>query len=146
MAVGDNELLHRSFLPTDVNEEGKLSSTAFNDPQFRPSVDRALLRPNPKDTQRTPECGIAQLLTVEVRAVDSVARMDLPSGDAPEAYRVDVVERPVEPDHDLGIPANPAHAQIESDPELSNASRFKRLKEALSQLANSRDWPIQPKR
>lgn len=146
MSVDDQELLRRSFWPADVSAEGKLSSTAFNDPHFCPSVDRALLRPDPAHTQRTPDCGVAQLLTVEVRAIDSVDRTDLDRGQPPQTYRVDVIERPVEEDEARGISANPAHAQIESDPALSNASRFKRLKEALSQLADSRDWLIEPRR
>lgn len=147
MAVGDDEMVHRSFLPNDVTPEGKLSSTAFNDPYHCPSVDRARLRPDPADTQRGPDCGVAQLLTQEIRAIDTVERTDVPNGQQiAQFYRIDVIEKPVEPGNEQGIPPNPAHAQIESDPELANQKRFRKMKEALSRLADRREWLIQPRR
>jgi len=59
----------------------------------------------------------------------------------PGHYNIDVIERPVVADEANGIRANPAHSRVESDPAIENASRFKRLKEALALLAV---WAIEP--
>lgn len=144
--VSDDEILYRSvpnhpdcFSTADGNV--RFSSSAFNDRAQKVSVDRAQLVKSGEDTKFSETDGVVALLTEHVRAIDSVKQEE----NGP-AYRIDVIARPVDADEEQGIKANPAHAQVESAPELANKSRFKKLKEALAQLATRAGWHLEPSR
>lgn len=139
--VEDDEFLHRSVRQewaVLVDGELRLSSQAFNDPSLKPSVDRARMRPA-VESKRSPTDGICCLLTSEVRSITTVMHQALM-----RPYEVDVKARPIEPDNERGEPANPAHAQIEVEPEFESRSRFNKLKDALCRLASARGWTLQP--
>jgi len=137
MAVEDGEDLRRRFQKAHIADDGHLSSNAFNCKQRRPSVDRANLRPNLRESQFEPTDGLLHLVAAEVRAV-CVPR----EGEVPGDYGIDVVERPLTAT-DLYGP-NPSHACIETNPVLANDKRFRRLKIALAILAETRPWLIAP--
>lgn len=142
------ELLHRSINPEDViYTEGawSLSTTAFNDRNKKPSVDRVAIRPDAHQTKRGPDCGVVALLTHEVR-VEALVPLppDTPASDTSN-YVVDVFARPIEKDNPPGEPENRSHAQIESAPEPTG-SRFRKLKEALCRLAERRGFVVAPVR
>lgn len=84
---------------------------------------------------------VLRLVALHVRGVDTV-QIKPPFSDA---YRVDVVPKPIGKDDPDGDPENPSHAQIESDPAVDNDTRFKKLKEALCRLAaETGTWAIAP--
>jgi hypothetical protein len=147
--VDDAEILHRS-VPTEAvawtSAGWHLSSEAFNDRSWKPSVDRRNERPNAEESKKAQSDGIAQLLAYEIRECNAVIQ----NPDAPEqqqvAYKLDVKPDPIEEGNPENLPANPAHALVECAPALANKSRFKKVKEALCRLAERRDWVIQPLR
>jgi hypothetical protein len=132
--------LYRSLRPDDVGTAGKIKSTAFNDRLKRqPSVDQAKLRASPEESKKNPEDGIAVLVAGEVRAI-SVA-VDAKDG---AKHNIDVVPDPIERNEQEGVEENLAHALIVSTPDFINPTRFKLLKHALAELANSRERLIEP--
>lgn len=142
--VSDDEVLYRSVQNhpdyfSMVDGKVRFSASAFNDRTHKVSVDRARLRQSAEETKFSSTDGVVALLTLDVRGIDSVEQTDT---GAP--YRIDVIPRPIKADQAQGIKENPAHAQVESAPELANRSRFKRLKEALAQLANRGGWHMEP--
>ncbi len=132
--VADAECLYRSVKKDHCQADPvhKVTSGAFLDPQYRPSVDRAHLRNHdPSRTLQDPTDGIVMLVTAEVRAIEGVRRS------APDVtYRVDVEPRPE--------PGNPAHAEIYLDPAPPNRGAFDKLRLQLARLANKREWAIKP--
>ena len=141
--VSNDEFLYRSVPNSPdcfsmVDGKVRFSSSAFNDRAWKVSVDRAQLVESAEETKFNQTDGVVALLTLDVRAIDSVKQDE----NGP-AYRIDVVARPIEEDKDQGIEANPAHAQVESAPDLANKSRFKKLKEALAQLATRAGWHLE---
>lgn len=124
--------------------EGRLrfSSTAFNDPGRKPSVDRAKLRNSPEETKWDPTDGVVSLVAFEVRAI-KVENTEATKDD-PSHYSVDIVPRPIPAGNPEQLPENMAHAQIESDPVMASGSRFRKLKEALAQIADHRGWLVEP--
>lgn len=144
MLISDDENIYRSIpnhpdMVTMVEGKPRFSSSAFNDRTQKVSVDQASLREYPEQSKMSETDGIVSLITAEVRAIDSVA-----DADSGLPYRIDVIERPIIAGNPDGLPENLAHAQVESAPELSNKSRFKKLKEALARLATNRGWLIGP--
>ena len=123
----------------------RLTSEAFNDPILKPSVDRASIRTNAADSLRGVGHGIAQLLTVEVRACKKVIQNPWAKNPAEQIpYKLLVTADPVEDGNAQGLPPNPSHALIETDPALANPSRFRKVKDALCRLAEQRPWVVQP--
>ncbi|WP_371142387.1 hypothetical protein [Burkholderia cepacia] len=144
--VDDAEALYRRAPKGCIAyEDGKerISTTAFNDRNNKPSVDRAKLRNSPEDTKHAPTDGIIELSAAEVRGIRDVEITD-PQTQPPTYYVVDVVPRPVDADEEQGIKENPAHAQIEATPHADANSRFRKIKEALAVIANQRGWLIRP--
>lgn len=132
--VADQEWLHRRVTAQHCRsiDPPLLSSTAFNDPGKKPSVDRASMR-RAEQTQRDPTDGVARLQTIAVRKL-VVDRTDPPEGE-PTIYEIDVWARP--------LADNTAHAQIEPLPEMTG-SRFLKMKERLARLAQEQGWAIHP--
>ena len=128
----DDEWLHRRVRHAEchrVQSPKLLSSSAFNDPGKRPSVDRAALRAAAL-TKVEANDGVVRLLTASVRGIGiPIAAPNPPN------FEVDVWAR-IEPE-------TAAHAQIEPAPNMSR-SRFDKLKEALARLAETEDWVIEP--
>lgn len=144
--VGDDEELYRrvphdpSFF-TNVDGRLRISSSAFNDPGQKPSVDRAKLRAGPHETKKHLTDGIVLLAANEVRAIRDISR----SGNAaPSVYEIDVIPRPIVQGNPQGEPENLAHAQIEANPTFETQGRFKKLKEKLALLASQRGWLVTP--
>jgi hypothetical protein len=146
--VDNAEVLYRRIKYDWVSRDDagslRLSSQAFADKGLKPSVNRAALAPDPATTKFEETDGIAQLVTEEVRGIDTVLR----NPQAPPAqhvpYRIDVIERPIAPGNPEGLPENLAHAQIESDPVLENRTRFDKVKDALARLAERRPLIVEP--
>lgn len=140
-------LFRRIRLDSVVYDQGKLrlSTQAFSDRGFKPSVNRCSLAPDPTSTKHDDTDGVAVLLAEEVRKIDTVIRNPSAPQQVQEPYRLDVIARPIEAGNPDGEPENLAHAQIESDPVLENKSRFDKVKEALVRLAQSRPLVIEPR-
>lgn len=115
----------------DSNGNLRFSSTAFNDPSEKPSVNRACINSDPELVKRHTTHGVVTLIVGDVRSIEVPINHKDPSIN----YSVDVKHRP-EVD-------NPSHAQIESAP-APTGSRFKRIKEKLAQLADSAGWTCKP--
>jgi hypothetical protein len=143
--VDDAEDLYRS-IRADSDEysyqDGRLffSSSAFDDRDMTPSVDRSSIRTSPADARRSPSDGVAKVLTADVRNFCKVPIFEngKPIGD----HAVDAIHRPIE--NDPVEPDNLAHCQIECNPLIANGSRFKKLKAALASLANRHGFVVKP--
>ena len=146
--VDDVEVLYRAVRANAdeyrLETDGRLRFTAnaFKDSLCKPSVDRSNLRNDPRDTRFSPSDGVTSLITKDVRAIGTVLVMNPDGRTVKQVYRVDALHRPVikseaEPRD------NPAHCQIECDPEIRN-THFKKLKEALALLATQRGWIVEP--
>jgi hypothetical protein len=142
-----DELLHRSIRPDEVVVDSsgwRLLSTAFNAPDKKPSVDRARIRQDPKESLLAANNGIVQLVTEEVRTGENIyLNPAAKPPDEKKAYKVDVFARPIPEGNVDDVPANAAHAQIESTPELTG-THFKKLKDKLCRLAQARPFVIRP--
>lgn len=144
--IMDREILYRR-VPHDKNlyfiqPDGvvKVSSSAFLDPFFRPSVDRAeLCKYDPRKTQLKPTDGIVSLVTLDVRSITIERNNE--DGMPIQTFKVDVEHMPIQ--DNPTIPDNIAHAEIYTDPACSNRKVFHRLREKLAQLANQRPWEIE---
>ena len=115
----------------DEAGRGRLSSQAFTDRNFRPSVDRSrLCAGDPRHTQFSDSDGVVSLLTADVREIsfmhDSVT------------YQGEVIADPIGP-------ANLAHAVISTAPPISQRNVFRKLLERLGHLAEVRGWMIEPR-
>jgi hypothetical protein len=138
--VLDSEILYRCIFYGRnwyKHEQGRLliSSQAFSDRNFQPSVDRASLRRNnPCLTQCDSKDGVVSLLTCEVRLIDVSQNNE--KGNPIHPYKIDVVPRPMD--------TNDSHAQIEASPEYKNKAPFRKVQERLAYLANQRSWEIFP--
>ena len=120
----------------------RLSTSAFNDSAFKPSVDRARLNGNdPKRTQKKPSDGVVKLIAQEVRSIAGVVKYEV-DGREQTKFKIDVIPDPIEP-QDGGC-GNPAHALIVADPSIGTQGMFKKLKESLARLAEAHGWIIEP--
>lgn len=145
--VKDNETLFRRVRYDSVSYERgvlRLSSQAFADKGLKPSVNLASLSPDPSKTRMDEYDGVAQLVAIEVRSIDSVIKNPAAPVADQVAYKLDVVARPIYACNETQEDENLAHAQIESDPLLENRSRFDKVKDALARLAERRPLPIAP--
>jgi hypothetical protein len=145
--VTDDETLYRRVPCIEglyvIQADGsvKVSSAAFSDRSFRPSVDRAELCHNdPRKTQREPQDGVVSVVTRDVRSIDTVVQNDT-DGKLIQAFRIDVEHVPIL-NHPT-LPDNAAHSEIYMNPACPNKSVFRKLLERLAQLANERPWEIE---
>ncbi len=136
--VADDEVLYRRVpaLREYFKVEGettRISSQAFSDRQFRPSVDRAaLLNDDPSRTQQDPTDAVVRLVAGEVRAIASVEQRN-EKGETTLRHVIDVEPVP--------LPQNPAHAEIFAIPDFASKGVFRKLQESLARLA---PWEIPP--
>jgi hypothetical protein len=147
--VADDEILYRripygkGLYAIQTNGTVRISSQAFSDRNFRPSVDRAELCHNdPRRTQRELSDGVASILTANVRSIDTVVQND-ENRKTIQAFAVDVEHAPIINHPEL--PDNLAHAEIHTNPECPNKTVFRKLCEKLAQLASERPWEIEPR-
>lgn len=145
--VEDDEVLYRrvprkeGLYVATPDRKIRVSSAAFSDPGYRPSVDRARMCGNdPRKTQQDVTDAVVSVVTRDVRGIDTVVQNDS-NGRPIRAFCVDVEHVPVF-DHPV-LPDNHAHAEIYLIPEVSNKSVFRKLCERLSKLANERPWEIE---
>ena len=143
--VKDKEKLYRRVRDIAGNykrmEDGRcrVSSAAFGDRTYKPSVDRAKLRNNdPRKTQVELTDFVTRVMCNEVRLISTV-----PGTQGKQCRTIDVKPYPIW-NHDT-LPNNPAHAQILALPEIEINERraFEKLTKALSRLANS-NWELGP--
>lgn len=144
--IEDAEVLIRSIradLPYST-EDGilRLPSTAFNDRNCKPSVDRVCMKVSPDDCKLKATDGLVCLIAGEVRAL-KWAQMDKSGKATGTNCEVDILHRPVDPNNPDGLPENPAHSQIESTLTLSR-TQFDKLKEKLARFAGKHGWLVQP--
>ena len=141
--LGD-ELLYRAVKDTETHHvcDGggrlvRLLASAFNDPDKKPSVDRAIMRGDlgPAATRQHESDGVVAVVAEEVRAISSVKAFDA-KGENPVLHAVDVQHRP--------LATNYSHSQVEAAPNIRGDGAFKKLKEALCYIANTRGWTLPP--
>jgi len=141
--VQNTEELIRRVSADSTRGDGKLTSTAFNDPNRQPSVDRRSLRASLDECKVKSTDGLVRLVADEIRKLQ-IAQIDAATREpAGTNYQIDVMHRPIDLGNDRGEPPNPAHSQIEATPAL-NRSRFDKLKELLARLAEKNGWLVQP--
>ncbi len=129
--VADTELLYRAvraeYAVPDAENKPRISSQAFFDRYFRPSVDRAVLcGNNPDATGFAPTDGVVSLTAGAVRTLRAT-RNDK-NGNPVQEYVADVEPVP--------LAGNPAHAEIFGRPAFDNDKAFRRLCDALSRRAS----------
>lgn len=141
--VADDEVLFRNIsivhnqCKRDTSGHWRLSSQAFSDRYYKPSVDRAILcNADPSRTQKSPKDGVVSVLAVDVRKIKDLTQKDA-KGNVITTHAFDVIP-------DAVLPHNPAHALIISTPACSNQRVFKKLLERLQYIANLRGWLIEP--
>lgn len=143
--VEDDEILYRSVSKecfTIADGALRLTSTAFNDPTQKPSVDRAkLCGSNPAHTKKKPTDGVVSLIANSVRQIADVVQNDM-HGQPILTHEVDVIPDAVK--NHPGLPDNPAHALIVTHPDFANDKVFKRLKESLARIASRGGWLVEP--
>lgn len=153
--VGDDELLFRSVegdpakkhWHRDEDNVLRVSSAAFMDPAYKPSIDRArLCGDDPTWTRRNPADGVVRLTAAGIRAIDPAKVADLDAkGHVAQERRVDAVPDPIEEDAALQRRANPAHALVVTTPQIAtNNKAWSRVRAALAFVANEHGWAIEP--
>ncbi len=119
----------------------KFSASAFNDRDRTPSVDRSSIRTEPRDTRINATDGVTVVRAAQVRSIRTI-RIDPGKKNDDRVYQVDAIHRPLPDDDD---PAeNPAHCQIECCPSIATDNHYRKLKEALALLANTRGFIVNP--
>ena len=140
-AIRDEEVFFRRVLPgsnhyTRTPDGIRISSQAFADRNFEPSVDRRALIEylslgGPAFTQGEPANGVLRIQARDVRGVEFTHS---PAKQQPESYKADIHPWPLE--------NNPTHCVIRLQPTTDKASVFKKLLERLALLAK---WQIHPR-
>lgn len=108
---------------------------AFNDPQKRPSIDRAMLKSSPHLSRQSIEWGIIALNANAIRKQGPIAKRDEKGNPTPVGFVVDVVAEPE--------PTNCAHAVVALSDGAPNKA-FMKLKESLVRLAQEQGWAVEP--
>jgi hypothetical protein len=124
-----------------------VSSSAFLDPSFQPSVDRAHLRDDDASkTKRHEKDGVCKLVAVRVRGIDPQEVGDLDQkGHVLQQRNVDVVPDEIRPDNLKGLPPNPAHALVVTSPQITKTGGpWGRVRAALARVATETGWAIEP--
>ena len=144
--ITHDEILYRRVRSNrglyDILPNGRVlfNSQAFADPAFRPSVDRAkLCKDGPKHTLGSySDAGVTSLITGDVRSISNLEQQDR---NEIRTFKVDVEYKPII--NDPTQPENIAHAEICTVPQCTKPI-FRRLREQLALLANTRQWEIEP--
>jgi len=146
--IDDSEILYRSVRAE--NDEYRIEDTklvfsvkAFDDRTMKPSVSRSLICTDPAEAKLSERDGITKCLAHEVRSINNVVLNPDKDGNGDKRYEPDAIHRPLDPFHTV---RDKSHSQVECVPELANKGRFKRLKEALAQIATTHGFVIPPTR
>lgn len=143
-AVWVDEIVWRSVQPKYVknftDKELRLSSQAFTDPNYRPSVDRKRICGNPEAAKRGNGDGIVELSVLEVRLISSVNKFCQKTQKPTLTYAVNVIADPIFDTENENL----AHALIISDPDIESKNVFRRLQDALCRLAEAKGWILPP--
>jgi hypothetical protein len=153
--VSDDEVLFRSVegdpsrkhWARDEDNVLRVSSAAFLDPTYKPSVDRSLLcNDDPTWTRRNPGDGVVRLTAAGIRNIDPAKVADLDAkGHVAQERRVDVVADPIDEDAEVHRRANPAHALVVTTPQIAtNNKAWGRVRAALAHVANTHGWAMEP--
>jgi hypothetical protein len=153
--IGDEEVLFRSVegdpakgqWARDEDNVLRVSSQAFMDPTYRPSVDRAALCSNdPLWTRRKPGDGVVRLSAASIRAISPQEVGDRDSkGHVSQERRVDAVPDRIDADAATQRTANPAHALIVTTPQIATSNKaWSRVRAALAFVANQHGWALEP--
>ena len=143
--IDDEELLYRAVRSGEIvrTAQGKVEvkAEAFSDRKNRPSVDRAQMRNFDPCLTRDSfgfDRGVIMLYAHQVRSISPLDDFDA-SGATIRGPQVDVEHKP--------LPDNLAHAEIFGQPHIEKKSLFRRLRVALSRLAEEHSerilWPVQ---
>lgn len=135
--VAEDERFFRRILPNSghfkVTDDGlRVSSSAFSDRKFEPSIDReklALPLGGPAFTQDGPGNGVVSVTASDVRGI----KFDHPLDNPIDTFVADVEPRPL--DH------NPAHYVVLLKPATKKKGVFKKL---IERLARRAEWVIEP--
>ncbi len=136
--VEDHERLFRSVKqkPEFIGQDGRPKTSAFNDRNKRPSVDRAtLIGDDPAKTNLfQPGDYVLQLIASEIRAIDPIQEKDEKGRNASDSGIHSVDVEPVKEGH------HESHAEIfltrqPNDKTLTNSGAFKRLQVRLAEIA-----------
>lgn len=120
----------------DADGTVRITSQAFSDRRYRPSVDRAKLRNySPRLCLLAESDGVVSVITHAVRTIDTVVQNDK-HGKPMQIFEIDVEAVPIV--NDSALPDNPAHAEIYMKPECSDKRVFRKLCERLAQFASER--------
>jgi hypothetical protein len=136
--VKDQEKLYRSIAPyrnpyKKIDGKLRISSQAFSDRNYEPSVDRAeLCAHNPHYTKKSETAGVVYLLAKDVR--DEKIFSKQPTGDI--NYSLDVKAAPSQ--------NNKAHALIIGIPKYKTSNIFRKAQERLAILAEKNGWRLIP--
>jgi hypothetical protein len=125
--VEDHEVLRRAVKddPTHFACDANgalvhLGQSAFNDPEKRPSVDRAALQPDGAHVARRADTdGVVSLVASDVRNIAGVSTFN-DKGKIVQGHEVDVRHDPLN--------NNRAHALVVTAPQITSDGTFKRLK------------------
>jgi len=106
----------------------RVTSAAFEDKKWQPSVDRAKLCGfNPQHSKKYPTDLVVSFTAGEVRGVKGFSTV------------IDVVSNPKPPED----PGNLTHALITADRQFPSKTQFQKFTKALARIANS-NWEIAP--
>lgn len=138
--IGDAEIVLRSIRDQSGEytfRDGilRVSTTAFNDRDRKPSVDREIIRVIPALAKKSDTDGVLSLVVSDVRLISNVKTND-PKGRPVAEHSVDVTPDPID--------GNVSHCLIICRPALHNETVFKKLKEALARLAERGGWRVPP--
>lgn len=146
--VGDDEQLYRrvqervgeqQFCFRVEGDRVVFLHGAFNDPNKRPSVDRAILKfqGDPHLSRKSAHDGIVSLQASGIRRLGAaIQSFDSKGKPTADKYEVDVTADPR-----LG---NCSHALVVMSPLTFSDRTFRRLKEGLARLATEAGWTVAP--
>jgi hypothetical protein len=153
--VSDDETLYRNVsgdpakghFSRDADNRFVVSQSAFHDPEFKPSVDRAHLRENdPTRTRRAAGDGVCKLVALHVRGINPQQVADLDQkGNVIQTRNVDVIPDAVPAGNPRGLPENPAHALVITTPQIAKkVAAWGKVRTALAWIATQAGWAIEP--
>lgn len=103
-----------------------------------------MLCPNgPMHAQQHSSDGVVSLEAHRVRGIQGVTQNDH-NGTVLRGFSVDVEPAPIGPDNPEGLPENPAHAEIFTDPTCPDETVYRKLCKKLALLASQQQWEIPP--
>ena len=94
-------------------------------------------------TQERASDGVVSVVAHAIRRISGLVQYDA-SQQPVQSFRADIVPDPIPPDNPAGLPPNPAHAVIQTDPFPPPRGVYRRLLESLALIVTARGWEIRP--